>query len=115
MNLQQILTSHPLTNQIDCFELRKAPLPSSSSLLPNQLLLQTKYLSIDATNKIWISGQKSHMDPVKLEAPMHGLAIAEVLFSTSEKFAEGDLVMGLFHWQLYSVIDSSQAKKLPKS
>ena len=114
MNLKQILTKHPESNKIDCFDLVKIDLPDPSVLTDEQLIVHIKYISIDATNKVWISGIKSYMDPIKIGEVMKGLAVGEVVYSKSQTIKTGDMVMGLLTWQIYSVFHSSQVKKVPK-
>ena len=114
MNLQQILTKHPNSNKIDCFELVKAELPDPALLTDEQVIVQTKFISIDATNKVWISGIKSYMEPIKIGEVMKGLAVGEVVFSKSQSLKVGDLVLGLLTWQHYGVFHSTQVKKVPK-
>jgi hypothetical protein len=114
MNLQQILTKHPNSNKIDCFDLVKGDIPDPSLLTEEQVIVQTKYISIDATNKVWISGVKTYMEPIKIGEVMKGLAVGEVVYSKSQTLKLGDLVLGLLTWQLYGVFHSSQLKKVPK-
>jgi hypothetical protein len=65
---------------------------------PGELLLRTVYLSLDATNRVWMSDWDSYMEPVRPGEPMRGFIAAEVLRSRHADFREGDLVSGLGSW-----------------
>lgn len=60
--------------------------------------MRNLYISIDATNRTWITGKKTYVDPVLPGQVMKGFALGEVVFSKSQVHKTGDLVMGLFGW-----------------
>jgi NADPH-dependent curcumin reductase len=70
-------------------------------------------ISVDATNRVWISGVKSYMPPINPGDLMKGLGVAEVLFSKSPKFKTGDKVLGVTYWQKYSVLEAKTLTILP--
>lgn len=72
------------------------PIPSASSLAPNQLLLETLYLSLDPAMRGWIEDKRSYLPPVKIGAVMRAYGLARVLASTSSRAQPGDLVAGTF-------------------
>ncbi|KAB5562985.1 hypothetical protein GE09DRAFT_1056729 [Coniochaeta sp. 2T2.1] len=74
------------------FTQRTTPAPSPSSLGPNQLLLQTLYISLDPAMRGWIEPKPSYLPPVPLGAVMRSATISRVLSSTSPSFSSGDLV-----------------------
>jgi NADPH-dependent curcumin reductase CurA len=78
-----------------------------------QVLVRTLYLSIDPSMRIWISGQKSYIDPVPLGGVMFGAVVAEVLQSNSSKLQVGDKVQGFFGWVQHAVVSDKEARKLP--
>jgi hypothetical protein len=73
------------------------------------------YISIDATNRVWISGLKTYIDPIKPGDIMKGMGVSEVIFSKNKNFKIGDTVLGLTYWQKYSVLDGKTLRKLPKN
>lgn len=72
------------------------PIPAASSLAPNQLLLETLYLSLDPAMRGWIEDKRSYLPPVKIGAVMRAYGLARVLASTSSRAQPGDLVAGTF-------------------
>lgn len=62
------------------------------------------FISIDATNRIWISGVKTYMPPINPGDVMKGMGVASVIYSKNSKFNVGDVVLGLTYWQKYSVL-----------
>jgi NADPH-dependent curcumin reductase CurA len=56
--------------------------------------------------RIWITGVKTYFAPVNIGDTMPALCVAQVLFSRSDKFNEGDLVTGLFGWEKYAIRDA---------
>jgi len=72
-------------------------------------------MSIDATNRVWISGLKTYIDPIKPGDIMKGQGVSEVIFSKNNKYKVGDIVLGLTYWEKYSVLDGKTLTPLPKN
>lgn len=86
----------------------------STELQPGHVLIKVLYLSIDPAMRVWISGQKTYFQPVNPGDLMPGLALGEVIQSSSSKFQPGDLVRGMMGWQDYVVCPDSDLQRLPK-
>ncbi|MBI1238558.1 MAG: zinc-binding dehydrogenase [Alphaproteobacteria bacterium] len=80
--------------------LRTVPLPE---LADGEILVRNIYLSLDATNRVWLSDWDSYMEPVRLGEPMRGFIIGEVVHSKNAQFPKGALVSGLSSWSDYVV------------
>lgn len=78
------------------------PVPS-----PGQALVRNRYLSLDPTNRIWMSEAEGYLPPVALGEVMRGGAVGEVVASNSRKFPVGAKVAGLLGWQDYALISDS--------
>jgi NADPH-dependent curcumin reductase CurA len=65
--------------------------------------------------RVWISGAKTYMKPVKPGDLMVGAGVGEVIYSKDPKFKIGDKVTGLTYWQKYSVIKAKELTLLPKN
>ncbi|GAB4559727.1 MAG: NADP-dependent oxidoreductase [Haliangiales bacterium] len=83
-------------------------------LADGQVLVRTVYLSIDPTNRIWMSDMDQYMEPVQLGDVMRGGGVGVVEESKHSDFAAGDLVSGLTGWQRYAVVGADELTKLPK-
>lgn len=96
-------------------ELIESPKPVPGA---NEMLVRNIYLSLDPTNRIWMSDQEQYMPPVGLGDVMRGGTLGVVEQSNDPGFAVGDLVIpGLGGWQDYTVAQASgmfAAQKLPK-
>lgn len=68
-----------------------------------ECLFQLNYLSLDPTNRIWMSDEKQYMEPVALDAPMRGLVCGTVIKSNAAEFSPGDLVSGIGSWSDYQI------------
>jgi NADPH-dependent curcumin reductase CurA len=76
------------------------------------LLLRVIYLSLDATNRLWMADMKElYVEPVELGAPMLGFTVSEVVESKHSGFSKGELVVGIGHWAQYQVSDGSGLSK----
>lgn len=87
----------------DTLVLREEPLPA---LREGDILVRTLYLSLDATNRVWISDWDIYMEPVHVGEPMRGFVVGEVVESRNPAFAPGTLVAGLHTWSDYFVTDA---------
>jgi hypothetical protein len=68
-------------------------------------------LSLDPTQRGWIA-RDTYLPAVKIGDVMRSGAAGRVVKSRSPKYAEGDLVMGMFGWQDYAVA-KTDAKSAP--
>jgi len=75
--------------------LRDTPLPA---LGQGDMLVRSIYLSLDATNRVWLSDWDIYMEPIKLGEAMQGFVVGEVVASENPAFEVGSLVTGLGPW-----------------
>lgn len=85
-------------------ELVDAPV---ADLAEDQLLIRNIYLSLDPTNRVWMSDREQYLPPVAIGDTMRGNTIGVVEHSRSDRFEPGDLVMvGDGGWQSYVICDA---------
>ncbi|HEX6666695.1 MAG TPA: NADP-dependent oxidoreductase [Solirubrobacterales bacterium] len=72
-----------------------------------QALVRNQLLSLDPTNRIWISDIRGYMPPVPIDGVMRGLGIGEVVESKREDMPVGVLVNGFVGWQEYCLADDT--------
>ena len=77
-----------------------------------QVLLATRYLSIDPAMRVWISEQPGYVEPVAIGATMRGGGIAEVVESCSPGFQAGDMVQARVGWQSHAVMDAANVQAI---
>jgi NADPH-dependent curcumin reductase CurA len=106
-------TSESIRNR--AFRLRHRPVgepaPSDLELVEEavgpvadgEILVRTLYLSLDPTNRLWMSDMRQYSPPVELGEVMRGIGIGEVVESRREDMQVGDLVFGYTQWQEYCV------------
>jgi hypothetical protein len=86
-----------------------------AALAEGQVLLRNIYLSLDATNRLWMEDiEEMYMPPVPLGAPMLGFTLGEVVESRNPAFKPGQLAMGLGHWSDYLVSDGAGLMPMDK-
>ena len=95
----------------DTLVLRAAPLPA---LQDGEFLLRTIYLSLDATNRVWLSDWDTYMEPLPIGAPMLGFIVGEVVESRHPGFTVGSLAAGLQEWASHIVSDGSGFSAVPR-
>ncbi|RDS98291.1 NADP-dependent oxidoreductase, partial [Burkholderia contaminans] len=93
------------------FSLVETPVPA---LADGEVLVRVLYLSMDPTNRVWMSDVPQYLPPVAIDEVMRALGIGRVVASRNAGFAEGDLVQGLVGWQDYAVVPAEQAAQLVK-
>jgi hypothetical protein len=79
---------------------------------PGQFRARTIYLSLDPTNRIWMSDMDQYMPPVGIGDVMRGGTLSVVEASNNPDFTEGDIVSGIAGWQEYAI--ESGGQKLPR-
>jgi hypothetical protein len=112
-NRQWILRRRPTADiGPNDLELVERPTPE---LADGQVLIRTIYLSLDPTNRIWMSDQDQYLPPVEIGDVMRGGVIGVVEQSRSTKFQPGQLVNpGLGGWQDYTVAHEGMVNPVPQ-
>ena len=84
-------------------------------LQDGEVLIRNVYLSLDPTNRIWMSDQEQYLPPVQIGATMRGGTIGVVEASRSERFAPGVLVNpGLGGWEDFTIAAGSGVSAVPQ-
>ena len=76
------------------------------------VLLRTIYLSLDPTNRIWMSDRDQYMPPVEIGDRMRGGNISVVEQSRSDQLSPGDIVSNFGGWGTHSVTSGNQVRKI---
>jgi NADPH-dependent curcumin reductase CurA len=93
-------------------ELVEPPVPE---LRDGDLLVRNLYLSLDPTNRLWMSEREQYLPPVEIGTVMRGVTIGVVEESLAEGFQPGDIVMPAEGgWQLYTISPAKRTRKLKK-
>ena len=94
----------------DNFELREIDLPP---LEDGMVRVRNRWLSVDPYMRGRMNDVKSYVAPFALGAPMEGGAVAEVVESSADGFAPGDLVLHMAGWRDEAVLPAKALNKLP--
>jgi NADPH-dependent curcumin reductase CurA len=92
------------------FALREASTPEPAE---GQVLLRTRYVSLDAANRAWMQGA-TYRSALQGGDVMAGGALAEVVESRHPGLAVGDLVFADTGWQDYAVLKGDRLEALPR-
>jgi hypothetical protein len=92
------------------FRLGEAPVPT---LADGEVLLRTRYISLDAANRAWMQGA-TYRSALKAGDVMAGGALAEVAESRFAGLAPGDLVFADTGWRDYAALPGKHLSKLPR-
>jgi NADPH-dependent curcumin reductase len=84
------------------FRLESEPVPVPG---PNQVLLRTRYLSLDPYMRGRMNEGRSYVAPVALGAPMTGQTVSVIEDSHNSAFKVGELVLANVGWQDYGLSD----------
>jgi NADPH-dependent curcumin reductase CurA len=108
-NRQVILAELPTDRlEVGHFRLQDVPDPVAG---PGQVLVATRYLSIDAANRAWMQGA-TYTSALEGGQVMAGGTIGEVVESDVAGFTAGDLVEGAWGWQTRAAVDARQLHRL---
>jgi NADPH-dependent curcumin reductase CurA len=94
----------------DNFALKGIELPP---LGDGMIRVRNHWLSVDPYMRGRMNDVKSYVPPFEVGEPMDGGAIGEVVESTAEGFAPGDLVQHMAGWRDEAVVAARTANKLP--
>ncbi|MBE9212310.1 NADP-dependent oxidoreductase [Plectonema cf. radiosum LEGE 06105] len=112
VNRQFLLLSRPIGDIKESnFEYKEVPIPT---LNEGEVLIRNLYLSLDPTNRIWMSDMVQYMPPVELGEVMRGVAMGVVEESKNSNLRSGDIVTGLLGWQDYAVLKEEPVNFITK-
>ena len=113
MNKTIILKSRPKgTPHLSDFELTDEKMPE---VMQGEILLKTKYVSVDPYLRGRMSDADSYVPPFELDKPINSGIVAEVVESKNENFQKGDFVSDRLDWKEYQLSTGESLQKLDPS
>ncbi len=110
-NTRIVLANHlEGSPSIELFRTEQVPMTSPAS---GQVLLRSRFLSIDPYVRNRLTNAKSYAKGVGLGEVIVGETVAEVLESRHANFKPGQLVKSWLGWQSHGVADGDQLQLLP--
>ena len=94
------------------FRLEAVPVPDPG---PGEVLLRTRWLSLDPYMRGRMSDAKSYAAPVEIGAPITAETVGEVVASNNPDFAVGDLLTAFAGWQEFFVTDGAGSRRVDPS
>lgn len=92
-------------------ESRPVPAPKDG-----ELLIRNIYLSLDPTNRLWMSDREQYLPPVEIGQVMRGGTLGQVIESRSDRFLAGDIVLPTDGgWQDYAVVSAGTTGKVRRT
>ncbi len=103
MNRRIVLAARP-SGMVDetTTRLEQSPEPEPG---PGQALVHVRFLSVDPTIRTWMDDAPGYLPPIGIGETVRGGGVGEVVRSNCDRYAVGDLVVGMTGWQDYVVAD----------
>ncbi len=97
----------PSSKDVDCISIQLDNFPSET------VLIRLLFLSVDPYMRNRLRPEGTHyIKPLEIGKPIISMGIGEVIESKTVKFKSGDLVIGMFPWQEFAVINANAAKPI---
>jgi|TARA_R110002096_G_scaffold151508_1_gene314129 Putative NADP-dependent oxidoreductases len=110
MNKAIILNNRPIGKpELSDFKFLNEDIPEITN---GEILLKTKFVSVDPYLRGRMSDAESYVEPFELQKVMNSGAIAEVVASKMEKYKVGDFVSGSLEWKEYQTSKGSGLLKI---
>ncbi|SHF46677.1 hypothetical protein SAMN05444483_101218 [Salegentibacter echinorum] len=77
-----------------------------------EVLLKTRYVSVDPYMRGRMSDADSYVEPFQLQKPINSGIIAEVIESKNDSFSKGDFVSGMLDWKEYQTNNGNELLKV---
>ena len=91
------------------FRLETGPVPEP---LEGQVLVATKFLSLDPYMRGRMNDAESYAPPVNVGGVMEGEVVAEVVRSRHPSFSQGELVQGRIGWRTHAAVAPRDLQKV---
>ena len=104
MNTQKLwIINHYAVGELKGTELElvERPVPE---LADGDVLIKTLLLTLDPSNRIWLSEEKDYLPQLQIGDVMRGLVIGRVEASRHKNFTPGDHLFAVLGWQEYAVV-----------
>jgi NADPH-dependent curcumin reductase CurA len=85
---------------------------STPVLAAGQVLVRTRFISVDPYMRGRMNDRKSYVPPFQLNEVLNGGVVGDVVESKSDNFVKGDIVVGNLGWQDYSVAGEQEVRKI---
>ena len=110
MNKTILLNNRPVgLPKLSDFKFVSEPLPHISS---GEILLKSKYVSVDPYLRGRMRDVKSYIQPFDLGKPIVSGIVAEVLESKNTNFVKGDFVSGMLEWKEQQISNGEDLTKV---
>ena len=110
INRQILLIKRPMgIPDESCFKLITSAISQPTH---GQVLLRTRFLSVDPYMRGRMNDRRSYVPPFQLNEVLNGGIVGEVVESMSKSFAKGDFVVGNLGWQDYAIADEKEVRKI---
>lgn len=111
MNKVIVLYRRPVGKpDLNDFKINIEEVPSADD---GEILLQTRYVSIDPYLRGRMNDTESYIPPFELNKPLQSGIIAEVIDSNNTLFKIGDFVLGNLDWKEYQVSEGKGLRIIP--
>lgn len=110
-NREWILNRRPVGDIRDGdLVLTDGPIPQPKR---GEVVISTEWLSLDPTNRVWMSDMDQYMEPVALGQPMRGFIVGKVVNSAADHVPVGSYMMGVGTWSDYSCASTAMLAPVP--
>lgn len=106
INQKSWIINHYAKDELKGTELELVYRPVAE-LAENQVLIKTLMLSLDPSNRLWLSEEEDYLPQLQIGDVMRGLVIGRVEKSRHPQFKIGDHLHSLQGWQEYAVVDGN--------
>lgn len=104
--LKQRPKGTPKTSDFEFIE-EEQPIPKEG-----EMLLKTKYVSVDPYLRGRMRDEKSYVEPFQLEKPVASAIVAEVLETKHSDFKKGDFLTGMLDWKEVQAHSGKELRKV---
>ena len=111
---QWIYTQRP-QGRVEQSHYRLEQQPLTTQLANNEVLLESKYISVDPYMRIQQSASDSWESPHPLNVVQGAAAVSTVIASSNPNLHVGDWVVGYTGWQTHSKVHGSKVSKLDQN
>lgn len=110
MNTRVLLARRPDGEPVaEDFRIVQESVPSPGD---GEVLLRTRFLSLDPYMRGRMSAAKSYAKPVEIGSVMVGGTVSDVVESKNPNFDAGDVVLANAGWQTYALSDGRELRKI---
>ncbi|PSR82030.1 hypothetical protein BD289DRAFT_461887 [Coniella lustricola] len=114
--LSYVFAKRPVGDVVpgETFSAQNSPAPTEADLEDGEVLLETHYISLDPSMRVWLKDKPSYLPPLQIGETMRSLGAGVIIASKNPKIKVGDWATGFTGWREIAKLGPQEVTPSPR-